>query len=317
MTSISCLRVSHRFPFVESVWGPLYFNEYEFAKLFPPRVVECLVNPELTPEEKAKREEANDEKLVIPTGFHRLPPARALPILVGASMSLSFPFLLSQVPLYSPQFRKDTATLKRCLFSDGGLTSNFAIHFFDAPIPSRPTFGINLVPDTVTGGEKGAEPELEARRSPVAVAKDPWLNVWMPTTNSTGIQDVALFHDVASGPWAVIDFFMMLFDTARNWGDTELSAMPGYGDRIVHVALADNEGGLNLSMPPETVRAIGERRRVRGHSSCRTLRIPSGQGPEDQEGDPPHLGQSPLEQVPNFHGGLRADGPQIRRHVAA
>ena len=259
MTSISCLRVSHRFPFVESVWGPLYFNEYEFAKLFPPRVVECLVNPELTPEEKAKREEANDEKLVIPTGFHRLPPARALPILVGASMSLSFPFLLSQVPLYSPQFRKDTATLKRCLFSDGGLTSNFPIHFFDAPIPSRPTFGINLVPDTVTGGEKGAEPELEARRSPVAVAKDPWLNVWMPTTNSTGIQDVALFHDVASGPWAVIDFFMMLFDTARNWGDTELLAMPGYRDRIVHVALADNEGGLNLSMPPENVRAIGER----------------------------------------------------------
>jgi Patatin-like phospholipase len=259
MTTDATRGVSHRFPFVESVWGPLYFNEHEFAKLFPPRVVECLVNPELTPEEKAKREEANDEKLVIPPGFHRLPPARALPILVGARMSLSFPFLLSQVPLYSPQYRKDTATLKRCLFSDGGLTSNFPIHFFDAPIPSRPTFGINLVPDTVTGGEKGAEPELEARRSPVAVAKDPWLNVWMPTTNSTGIQDVALFHEIASGPWAVIDFFMMLFDTARNWGDTELSAMPGYRDRIVHVALADNEGGLNLSMPPETVRAIGER----------------------------------------------------------
>jgi len=216
MTTNATRGVSHRFPFVESVWGPLYFNEYEFAKLFPPRVVECLVNPEQAPEEKAKREEANNEK---------------------------------------------------------GLTSNFPIHFFDAPIPSRPTFGINLVPDTVTGGEKGAEPELEARRSPVAVAKDPWLNVWMPTTNSTGIQDVALFHDVASGPWAVIDFFMMLFDTARNWGDTELLAMPGYRDRIVHVALADNEGGLNLSMPPETVRAIGERRRVRGHSSCRTLRI--------------------------------------------
>lgn len=259
MTTNATRGVSHRFPFVESVWGPLYFNEEEFAKLFPPRVVECLVNPELTPEEKAKREEANDDKLVIPPGFHRLPPARALPILLGARMSLSFPFLLSQVPLYSPQYRKDTATLKRCLFSDGGLTSNFPIHFFDAPIPSRPTFGINLVPDTVTGGEKGEEPELEARRSPAAVAKDPWLNVWMPTTNSTGIQDVALFREIASGPWAVIDFFMMLFDTARNWGDTELSAMPGYRDRIVHVALADNEGGLNLSMPPETVRAIGER----------------------------------------------------------
>src|SRR5262249_42726383 len=139
MTTNATRGVSHRFPFVESVWGPLYFNEHEFAKLFPPRVVECLLNPKLTPEERAKREEANDEKLVIPPGFHRLSPARALPILLGARMSLSFPFLLSQVPLYSPQYRKDTATLKRCLFSDGGLTSNFPIHFFDAPIPSRPT----------------------------------------------------------------------------------------------------------------------------------------------------------------------------------
>jgi hypothetical protein len=158
-----------------------------------------------------------------------------------------------------PAISKGHRDIKAMPILRRGLTSNFPIHFFDAPIPSRPTFGINLVPDTVTGGEKGAEPELEARRSPVAVAKDPWLNVWMPTTNSTGIQDVALFHEIASGPWAVIDFFMMLFDTARNWGDTELSAMPGYRDRIVHVALADNEGGLNLSMPPETVRAIGER----------------------------------------------------------
>jgi hypothetical protein len=73
------------------------------------------------------------------------------------------------------------------------------------------------------------------------------------------IQDVALFHELTTGAWAVIDFFMMLFDTARNWGDTELTAMPGYRDRVVHVALADDEGGLNLSMPPETVRAIGAR----------------------------------------------------------
>jgi len=259
MTTNVTRGVSHRFPFVEGAWGPLYFKEDEFARLFPPKVVARLVDPELSPEERARREEAQDEKLVIPPGFHRLPPPRALPILLGARMSLSFPFLLSQVPLYSPQYRKDTATLRRCLFSDGGLTSNFPIHFFDAPLPSRPTFGINLVPDTVTGGEKGEEPELEARRSPEAVAKNPWLNVWMPTTNSTGIQDVALFHEIESGPWAVVEYFMMLFDTARNWGDTELSAMPGYRDRIVHVALADDEGGLNLSMPPETVRAIGAR----------------------------------------------------------
>jgi hypothetical protein len=195
MTTNATRGVSHRFPFVEGVWGPLYFNEAEFAKLFPPRVVRWLKDhsPTQRKDEPADPDE-KDNKLVIPPGFYRLPPAAKLPILMGARMSLSFPFLLSQVPLHTPQYRAGEAKLRRCLFSDGDLTSNFPIHFFDAPIPGRPTFGINLVPDTATMGEKGVEPVLEARRNPADVAQNPWLNVWMPTTNSTGIQDVALFH---------------------------------------------------------------------------------------------------------------------------
>ena len=78
----------------------------------------------------------------------------------------------------------------------------------------------------------------------------------MPTTNSSGISDVARFNK--SGR-QVLDFFTMLFDTARNWGDTELMAMPGYRDRIVHVSLAENEGGLNLNMPAEIIAALGDR----------------------------------------------------------
>jgi hypothetical protein len=261
MTTNATRGVSHRFPFVEGVWGPLYFNEVELAKLFPPRMVDWLKDHSPT-QRKDKHADPNrmGEKLLIPPGFYRLPSAAKLPILLGVRMSLSFPFLLSQVPLHTPQYRGSEAKLRRCLFSDGGLTSNFPIHFFDAPLPSRPTFGINLMPETMTLREKDdAKPGLEARRSRAAVAKDPWLNVWMPTTNSTGIQDVAQFHELTTGPWAVVDFFMMLFDTARNWGDTELTAMPGYRDRIVHVALAEDEGGLNLNMPPETVKAIGAR----------------------------------------------------------
>jgi hypothetical protein len=36
-------------------------------------------------------------------------------------------------------------------------------------------------------------------------------------------------------------------------------AMPGYRDRVVHVKLAEDEGGLNLSMPPKIIEALGER----------------------------------------------------------
>jgi hypothetical protein len=115
MTTNATRGVSHRFPFVEGVWGPLYFNEAEFAKLFPAREVRWLKEHSLTPNEQsltrdeqiededAEAEEegiaAKREKLVVPPGFYRLPAAPDLPILMGARMSLSFPFLLSQVPL--------------------------------------------------------------------------------------------------------------------------------------------------------------------------------------------------------------------------
>jgi len=241
--------VSHRFPFVEGQWGPLYVNEKEFSQLFPAKVIEWM--------KKYKGPKAGG---VVASGeLFRLPAPADLPILLGARMSLSFPFLLSAVPLYAPAYKKgEKAKLRRCWFSDGGITSNFPIHFFDGPLPSRPTFGINLVPASVDVMEKAAPAGgLEAGRSQDSVKKDPWQNVWMPTTNSSGVQDVARFNDIKDG--SVIDFFMMLFDTARNWGDTELMAMPGYRDRIVHVSLAENEGGFNLNMPADIIAALGDR----------------------------------------------------------
>ena len=40
--------------------------------------------------------------------------------------------------------------------------------------------------------------------------------------------------------------------------------MPGYRDRIVHVGLGADEGGLNLSMPDEMIAAVGARREKAG-----------------------------------------------------
>lgn len=249
MTTNATRGVSHRFPFLEGQWGPLFANKAEFARLFPESVVKWM-KAHAAP--KARNIEADKS-------FFRLPAAADLPILVGARMSLSFPFLLSAVPLYAPFYQTGKkAELRKCWFSDGGLTSNFPIHFFDGPLPSRPTFGINLVPASVDVTEKAAPGGgLESGRSQAATKQDPWLNVRMPTTNSSGVQDVARFNEIEDGN--VVDFFMMLFDTARNWGDTELMAMPGYRDRIVHVALAKDEGGMNLNMPPATIASIGDR----------------------------------------------------------
>jgi hypothetical protein len=58
------------------------------------------------------------------------------------------------------------------------------------------------------------------------------------------------------------DFLFRLVDAAKDWQDNLQSVLPGYRERIVHVGLSDDEGGLNIAMTEETVRqlvALGER----------------------------------------------------------
>jgi len=145
MTTSVTRGISHCFPFLEGSWGQLYFDKGEFDALFPKSVVDWMV--------KHAAGIRHRDRLEVPEGFHPIPKPADLPILLGARTSLSFPVLLSAVPLYAANFERAPENgkypLERCWFSDGGLTSNFPIHFFDAPLPGRPTFGINLVPDTV------------------------------------------------------------------------------------------------------------------------------------------------------------------------
>ena len=48
------------------------------------------------------------------------------------------------VPLYAVDYHAPDAPMKKVWFSDGGITSNFPIHRFDALFPRWPTFGITL-----------------------------------------------------------------------------------------------------------------------------------------------------------------------------
>jgi hypothetical protein len=73
---------------------------------------------------------------------------------------------LSAFPLMTPDFaakRKasDSIPLRRLWLSDGGLTSNFPIHFFDSPFPARPTFCLNLIDYDASIGD-GTEPDRDA-----------------------------------------------------------------------------------------------------------------------------------------------------------
>lgn len=213
----------------------LYFYPEDFKKIFPDHIVEWMVknSPKQCPPDRLL-----DRKLTL----YQMPEAKDWPIVVTTRMSLSFPILLTAIPLYSINYTyKDPAkqVAEKCWFSDGGICSNFPIHFFDSLWPQWPTFAISLDPEN---------PESTQ-------------NVWLPTKQNQGIQP----------SWTVIQnltqFFGAIFSTAQNWRDTTQARLPGYRDRIVHINLNSTEGGLNLKMPISIIRKLA----IRGQQAGQVL----------------------------------------------
>ncbi|MEU7477424.1 patatin [Lentzea sp. NPDC042327] len=155
--------------------------------------------------------------------LRQLPGRERLPVVVAVRMSLSFPGLIAAVPLCRGG--------KVHWFSDGGITSNFPIHFFDALLPRWPTFGLSLqsYPDGDTA------------------------EVWLPEQDAS--DSGTPYRQLTSMP----GFLMSILDTFLDWRDTMQSALPGYRGRIAHVRQAEDEGGTNLFMTPETIRTLALR----------------------------------------------------------
>ena len=129
-------------------------------------------------------------------------------------------------------------------FSDGGLTANLPVQFFDSELPSRPTFAIDLAPFS------DDHPRSDDERD----------NSYLPLVNQGG--DHRRTARWAPKPLsALFSFGMSLVETARTWVDQASLTMPGYRDRVVTVYQDGAEGGINLAMPPELVTALSQRGR--------------------------------------------------------
>jgi predicted acylesterase/phospholipase RssA len=273
--------LSHGQPYVFPREGDIFlFNEEEMSRFFPPRIVSYL------------KRAGGTAGLPLPPGYYFLPKEDKLPVVFATRLSLSFPILLSAVRLYTIKAAA-FGELRRCekagidfafdagkhlqenWFSDGGICSNFPIHFFDSWLPSRPTFGINLsdvpesakVADDKIGTEQFSAIPVETAGL-VDVAQAP-IDV---DGDDDGVDDVFLPHprEGARGmaQWNPVSglggFLMSAFDSARNYRDTMQSMLPSYRERIVQVRLTSREGGLNLAMQPETIRRIGAKGRRAG-----------------------------------------------------
>ena len=219
----------YRIPFTEDETHLFYFRESEFRKLFPKAVVDYL--------KQAKPFGRNHEK--IGRDYYPFPTGADLPVLVAMRMSLSFPILISAVPLYT--FDTSSQKIKRCLFSDGGISSDFPIHFFDAPVPARPTFGITL---------SSATDNLPASMVTLCDCNGP-----------SEEEDWNHFDDHW---WRLGGFVGAIIITMKDWRDQTQARVPGYRDRIATIHLRSDEGGLNLKMPSSVVNALSDRGALAG-----------------------------------------------------
>jgi predicted acylesterase/phospholipase RssA len=214
----------------------LFFKRSELEPYFPAAVLDYLEERSIPYAPMSMRadpaESPEREKL-------RELPYAELPIVVAARLSLSFPFLFSAVPLwaidYEPRLKEDR-TLRKCWFSDGGICSNFPIHLFDAAIPQWPTFGIWLGPRSIfRSNEFTWLPKFHFQGR--GDSWDRFGDERLPLTGETVSPLCRLFGFVRSIVW-----------TAKDWNDKTSMRMPGVRDRVIHVALDNEEGGLNLKL---------------------------------------------------------------------
>lgn len=247
-----------------------FYRRAEWERLFPARVIAALdaVASPPAPEDAESTTPSDwewENALARELGLVRFPAPPEVPVVVATRLSLSLPLLISAVPMYwiehagdcyrDARERREAGLPVRgtdlegafapLWFSDGGLVSNFPVHLFDAPLPTRPTFAIDLQ-DFPDGTTRDAD---EARNS------------FLPRDNREGLT-LPVRRLPRRGLGALAGFAWAALSTSRDWQDRSLLTLPGFRDRIVRVFQDDDEGGLNLDMSTDTIRALQERGRL-------------------------------------------------------
>lgn len=213
----------------------LFYASDELAKYMPAEVMRWIDQHarDYVPDPASDPHVEEASKL----DLRELPRAEDLPILLAARMSLSFPVLFSTVPLWAIDYTKPRShrRFERCVFSDGGICSNFPMHLFDGLATTWPTFGIQL------------EELIEGRPNRIYLPKEYWQGYGDRWNH---------FDRKADGSSRVGGFLSAILVTMQNWNDTTLTRMPGVRDRVVRVRLDEDEGGMNLNMPDDRITKI-------------------------------------------------------------
>ncbi|HEX6760676.1 MAG TPA: hypothetical protein VF086_20045 [Propionibacteriaceae bacterium] len=231
------------------------------SQMFPEAIMQALSETE--------SREVHDRHGIV-RKLNKLPQPWDLPVIFAVRISMSLPALFQAVRLYrirrpSPIQDDFGRTLidhgqpltllsphdlaQELWFSDGGITSNFPVHFFDNALPRWPTVSLNL----------GVHPH-EAPHQDIWLPQD-WddLNIPVKALGGSGF-----------------GFGKAIFNTAMSWRDSLQSALPGYRNRIAQVRTSPGEGGTNLFMPREIIASMALRGALAG-ARLRTRFMDEGQ----------------------------------------
>lgn len=236
--------LSHGRPFVLPFTNEtcrLFYLPAELKPLLPETVMKWMFEHSVDYAPDAGRPNSDPPVELAPKGLKELPSGEAFPVLLAARMSLSFPVLFSAIPLWAIDYDPKQAKrgFERCMFSDGGISSNFPIHLFDGLLTMWPTFGVQL------------EPKLPERDN----------MVYLPQKYLEGYGErwARFANEKYSSATRMGGFLSAVVSTMQNWNDNTVSRMPGVRDRVVRVRLYENEGGANLNMQPDTIKKVADR----------------------------------------------------------
>ncbi len=197
--------------------------------------------------------------------YYKLPTNGLLPILVATRLSLSVPVLFSSVCLYSKDHQRRfvvdgdrLSVAERVHFTDGGVSSNFPIHLFDALLPKHPTLAINLAT---------FPPQARPNDTDKVASDSPDYGIGYARENASGASVERWYRfEPQLGKKNFVGLLGAIFESARNWTDTVQLRLPGFRDRIVDIYLTDEEGGFNLDMDATLIAKIAERGRLAGQN---------------------------------------------------
>jgi deferrochelatase/peroxidase EfeB/predicted acylesterase/phospholipase RssA len=214
--------------------GRLFFRAEDLKPYFPKLILNHLVGYALP----YRPQTFSDPEVSPETAQYLELPTDQLPIVVAARLGMSFPLLISAVPLWAIDYEAPIGRrgFAPCWMSDGGLCSNFPIHLFDSFVPKWPTFGIAL--------------QNRGKYRPDKC-------VWLPEKHYQGQGDTwDRFAESKEPLGRLAGFLVSLWLSAWRWNDSTIMRMPGVRDRVVRIFLEESEGGVNIKMSKQAIDAL-------------------------------------------------------------